>query len=132
MVEFALKIPIEFKIRRDRGRIWGKWILRKAYEGWLPPKIVWQDKRPMELGSGMTLLRAIIGDLVSTEEFEKGKKESRIKFLNKEHFYYYKVYQEVVGAIPKPQGEEKMCPGCGTGMKINSFHCRICGWTKAI
>lgn len=131
-VEFALKIPIEFKIRRDGGRIWGKWILRKAFEGLLPSKTIWQDKRPMELGSGMTQLRAIISDLVSAEEFERGKKESRIKFLNKEHFYYYKVYQEVVGEIPKPQGEEKMCPGCGTGMKINSFHCRICGWTKAI
>lgn len=130
-VEFALNIPMEFKIRREEERIWGKWILRKAFEGLLPSQSIWQEKRPIEQGSGMTKLRAIISDLVLDKEFEKGKRESQIKFLNKEHFYYYKVYQQVGGAIPKPQGEEKMCPGCGAGIKVKSFHCRLCGWTMA-
>ncbi len=131
-IEFALKIPIEFKIRREGERVWGKWILRKAFEGLLPSESIWQAKRPMEQGSGMTHLRGIISGLVSDEEFESGKRKSKIKFLNKEHFYYYKVYQKVVGAIPEAQGDEKICPGCGAGMKLKSFHCRICGWVEEI
>lgn len=131
-LEFSLKIPVELKIRREGGEVWGKWILRRAFEGLLPPETVWQEKRPMEQGSGMTRLREVISDLVSDEEFERGKRESEVRFLNKEHYYYYRIYREVVGAIPEPQGNEKVCPGCGAGIEVERFHCRICGWAEAI
>lgn len=131
-VEFSLKIPVEFKIRKEEEKVWGKWILRKAFEGLLPSETLWQEKRPMEQGSGMTRLREIISDRVSDREFERGKRGSQVKFLSKEHYYYYKIYQEVVGTIPEPQENERMCPGCGAGMKEGSFHCRICGWTEVI
>jgi asparagine synthase (glutamine-hydrolysing) len=131
-VEFSLSIPIHLKIRKDGGKVWGKWILRKAFEDLLPSETIWQEKRPLEQGSGMTRLRKIISDLVSDEDFEMGKRESQVKFINKEHFYYYRIYQNVVGKIPEPQGDEKRCPGCGAGMKIKSYHCRVCGWVEAI
>ncbi|MEW6377015.1 MAG: asparagine synthase-related protein, partial [Thermodesulfobacteriota bacterium] len=72
-VNFALKIPIEFKVREEDGKTWGKWILRKAFEGLLPPESIWQDKRPLEYGSGMTKLREIISSIISDEEFEEKK-----------------------------------------------------------
>lgn len=124
-VEFVLDIPIRFKIREENGRFWGKWILRKAFQGVLPDDVVWQKKRPLEFGSGMTRLRKIISSRVSDEEFKENP--FPIKFMNKEHFYYYKIFREVIGEIPLPADTQKSCLCCGAGMDYGAFHCRICG-----
>ncbi|MCK5580146.1 MAG: hypothetical protein KAJ18_02620 [Candidatus Omnitrophica bacterium] len=126
IVNFALKVPNALKIREDNGDVWGKWILRKAFEDDMPDEITWQSKRPLEYGSGMNYLRDILSDKVSDEEFNNN--QYGIKFLNKEHLYYYKIYKNVVGDIPKPKENEKQCPGCGAGMMQKSFHCKICGY----
>ena len=128
LADFALKIPVELEIKESNGKIWGKWILRKAFEGFMPQEIIWQDKRPLEYGSGMTKLREVIRSKISDEEFDKKRRFYSIKFLNKEHLYFYEIYQKEVGEIPKPSQGEKVCPGCGAGIKKNSFHCRICGY----
>lgn len=124
VVDFALKIPAHLKIRRYNDKVWGKWILRKAFEDVLPENVIWQSKRPLEYGSGMNKLRQIISHKVSDEEF---KENSSVKFINKEHFYYYKIYRKVIGEIPKPKGDERSCPGCGAGIKRGGLHCKICG-----
>ncbi len=123
--DFALAVNPELKIREEKGRLRGKWILRKAFEGLLPQEIIWQSKRPLESGSGMTRLRNIISARVSDEEFQKDN--SAIRFISKEHFYYYKIYREQCGAIPRPKKKERACPGCGAGIAISAFHCRTCG-----
>ena len=128
IVDFALKIPAELKIKKFNGKIWGKWILRKAFEGLLPQEVIWQNKRPLEYGSGMTKLREIIRSKISDEEFEKEKRFYPLKFLNKEHLYFYEIYQKEVGKIPEPSEGEKVCPNCGAGIKQDSFHCRVCGY----
>ncbi len=110
-----------------RGKLWGKWILRKAFEDVLPKEIIWQDKRPLEYGSGMTKLREIISSKISDDEFEEKKKLYPINFLNKEHLYYYEIYRNAIGEIRKPKEKEKECPYCGGGMGISSFHCKTCG-----
>ena len=124
---FAAGIPVGLKVRKEGGELWGKWILRKAFEDKLPREIVWQAKRPLEYGSGMSRLREIISSKISDEEFEEGKKGIRVKFMNKEHFYYYRVYMNEIGQIPKPVKGEIACPGCGAGMGRRSFHCKVCG-----
>ena len=126
-MDFSCGIDHALKIREENGKTRGKWILRKAFEGVLPQEILWQTKRPLEYGSGMTELRKVIESMISDEEFEEGKKKYPIKFWNKEHFYYYRIYREVVGEIPAPKKEEKTCERCGTGMDQSAFHCRICG-----
>lgn len=126
-VEFSRGIGLDLKIREERGRRWGKWILRKAFEGILPPEILWQDKRPLEYGSGMTRLRGAIESLVSDGEFEEGKRAFPVRFWNKEHLYYYRLYREVVGEIPAPGEGEDRCGCCGAGMPRGALHCRICG-----
>lgn len=126
VVNFALQIPVNLKIKRDNGKLWGKWILRKAFEEVLPKEIIWQSKRPIEVGSGMNRLRQIISDKVADEEFRENAYS--IKFISKEHFYYYKIYKKVVGEIPKPKNNEKNCSGCGAGMDKDDFHCRTCGY----
>lgn len=126
-IDFGLGIDLGFKIRKENDKTWGKWILRKAFEGVLPQEILWQKKRPLEYGSGMTELRKIIDSRVADEEFEEGKRRFPIKFWNREHFYYYRIYREVVGEIPAPKKEEKICECCGAGMNQSPFHCKVCG-----
>jgi asparagine synthase (glutamine-hydrolysing) len=126
IVNFALQIPIDLKIKNHKDKISGKWILRKAFEDMLPAEIIWQSKRPLECGSGMTKLRDIISAKITDKEFKENTYP--IKFINKEHFYYYKIYRKVIGEIPKPKNDEKNCPGCGTGIKKDGFHCKICGY----
>ena len=64
-VAFAMALTRDVKIREDNGQVWGKWCLRKAFEPLLPPAFIWQGKRPLEVGSGMSLLRAIIAQRIS-------------------------------------------------------------------
>ncbi|MEO6654002.1 MAG: asparagine synthase (glutamine-hydrolyzing) [Ilumatobacteraceae bacterium] len=53
VVEVAMQIPAELKLRRDRsGRPIEKWILRKAFEDLLPSEIVWRTKSQFDEGSG--------------------------------------------------------------------------------
>lgn len=130
IIDFALRIPADLKIKKYNGKVWGKWILRKAFEDVLPEEIIWQDKRPLEYGSGMTKLREIISSKISGDEFEEKKKLYPINFLNKEHLYYYKIYRKEIGEIPKPKGTQKECPGCGAGMERTAFHCKICGYVS--
>jgi asparagine synthase (glutamine-hydrolysing) len=126
-VDFAVTVPGELKIREDQGQIWGKWCLRKAFEPLLPPAFIWQGKRPLEKGSGMTLLRAMIAQRITDKEFAEKQKQYPVKFLCKEHLYFYELYREEIGEIPPPQEGEDRCPGCGSGLPRAKKHCRICG-----
>ncbi len=129
-LEFALETESALKVVREEGKTWGKWILRKSFEGELPHQILWQEKRPIEIGSGFNSLRKIIESKISDEEFQKKERKYSIRFLNREHLYYYEIYRKVVGEIPSPQGEESECPFCGAGMDKQALHCRICGRTR--
>ncbi|MBL7130811.1 MAG: hypothetical protein ISS45_05365 [Candidatus Omnitrophica bacterium] len=124
-IDFSLKIKPELKIKKQEGTLWGKWILRKSFEDILPKKIIWQSKRPLEYGSGMSRLRDIISSRITDAEFKENLYS--VKFMNKEHLYYYKIYIKEIGEVPKPKKGEKPCPGCGAGMGINAFHCKVCG-----
>jgi asparagine synthase (glutamine-hydrolysing) len=126
LVDLALKIPADLKIRRENDKVFGKWILRKSFEDVLPKEIVWQSKRPLEYGSGFNRLRQIISDKVCDEEFRESAYP--VKVMSKEHLYYYKIYKKVVGKIPKPKSNEKSCPGCGAGISKDGFHCKTCGY----
>lgn len=126
-VDFVVIVPGELKIREDKKQVWGKWYLRKAFEPFLSPAFIWQPKRPMEKGSGMSNLRAIIAERISDKEFIEKQKQYPVKFLCKEHLFFYELYREEVGEIPLPEEGEDRCPGCGTGLPKGKKHCRICG-----
>jgi len=124
IVDFALEVPVELKIKEDHG----KWILRKAFENMLPDEAIWQDKRPLESGSGMSELRKIISEKISDKEFTENS--TGVKFRNKEHLYYYKIYKEIFGRVPTAKDKDAKCPACGTEMKKTAHHCRLCGYCK--
>lgn len=127
MLELASRIPRDLKVRVEGKRRCGKWILRKAFEDILPPNIVWQNKRPLEYGSGTVRLRRIISEKISDQEFEDKSRACRVRFMSKEHLFYYQIYRKVVGEIPAPSAGQAACAGCGTGIKREANHCRICG-----
>jgi asparagine synthase (glutamine-hydrolysing) len=134
-VRFALEISPEFKVKDGIG----KYILRKSFEGLLPAEIVWRRKEPIEYGSGSTKLHEMINNVVTDEEFQLVANKVDIKFINKEHFFYWCIYNEVVGEIPRASpsvpspftgegwGEVKRCPCCGAGM--GTYHCPTCGFS---
>jgi asparagine synthase (glutamine-hydrolysing) len=130
ILDFALEIQGKWKIREEKGVVHGKWVLRRACEGLLPAGILWQGKRPLETGSGMTRLNAILDAVISDEEFEVKRRSRGIRFFNKAHLYYHEVYRKVVGLIPPPGPGEETCEGCGAGVKARRGHCRVCGWVK--
>ncbi len=127
IIELALETPKDLKIKVEGEKKWGKWILRKAFEDVLPPKIIWQDKRPLEYGSGTRRLRRIISEKISDEEFEEKRRLYPVRFMSKEHLFYYQVYRKVVGVIPAPEKGDAACAGCGAGIEKKANHCRICG-----
>jgi asparagine synthase (glutamine-hydrolysing) len=125
-VRFALEISPELKVKDGVG----KYILRKSFEDLIPAEIVWRRKEPIEYGSGSTELHEIINSMVTDEKFQSARKEVDIKFVNKEHFFYWRIYNQVVGQIPKATSSEKSCPCCGAGM--GKYHCRTCGFSRPL
>ncbi len=122
-IRFALEISPELKVKDGVG----KYILRKSFEDLIPPEIVWRRKEPIEYGSGSTKLHEIIDSMVTDGEFQSARKEIDVKFINKEHFFYWRIYNQVVGKIPKARDDEISCPCCGAAMGI--YHCPTCGFS---
>ncbi|MCD6600080.1 MAG: asparagine synthase C-terminal domain-containing protein [Dehalococcoidia bacterium] len=125
-VSFALDVSPELKIKEGIG----KYILRKSFEDLIPSEMVWRKKEPIEYGSGSTRLHNIIRDMVSDEEFQSATKETGIKFINKEHLFYYRIYKRVVGKIPEAKRGENACPCCGAS--IGRMHCQVCGFSRPL
>jgi asparagine synthase (glutamine-hydrolysing) len=125
-VRFALAISPELKIRDGVG----KYILRKSFEELIPAEIAWRRKEPIEYGSGSTKLHEIINNMVTDGEFQSAANKVDIKFINKEHFFYWRIYNEVVGEIPRASDDEISCPCCGAAMGI--YHCPTCGFSRPL
>jgi len=125
-VRFALEISTELKVKDGVG----KYILRKSFEGLIPAEVVWRKKEAIEYGSGSTKLHEIINGMVADEEFQSAGKEADIKFINKEHFFYWRIYNQGVGKIPRARDNETRCPCCGAGM--GKYHCRTCGFSRPL
>jgi asparagine synthase (glutamine-hydrolysing) len=129
--KFAMKIPSRLKVRRERNRIWGKWILRKAFEKMLPEEIIWRAKTPVEFGSGTSTLSNFFDSIISDAEFDEKKKkyfdEDRVVIRDKEQLFYYEIYRSELG-VPHPTDPKcKICPGCNSNMPPASKYCRRCG-----
>ena len=125
-VRFALEMSPGFKVRDGVG----KYILRKGFEDSMPADIVWRRKEPIEYGSGFTKLHEMINGMFTDEEFKTASNEVDIKFINKEHFFYWRIYNQVVGEIPKAKDGGIRCPCCGAGM--GTYHCRTCGFSRPL
>jgi len=121
VVDLALKIPAELKLKLKRGReTIGKYILRVAFRDLLPSEIVWRDKHPIELGSGFNALYKIL------EGLSDGKAHEGVRFWHGAQPYLYEVFSKFHQIRPPTQGE-KQCPYCGSGVPKDKRYCRACG-----
>jgi len=60
LVEYAGVIPFKYKVKEERGRVWGKWILRQAFQDYLPEEIIWREKVPIDSGTGSVRLLELL------------------------------------------------------------------------
>jgi asparagine synthase (glutamine-hydrolysing) len=129
--EFAMRIDPELKVREEKGRLCGKWILRKAFEGWLPESIVWRSKVPIEQGSGTSQLRRYFASKICDLEFATKVKNcldrDNVRIRDKEQLAYYEMFKKEFG-IPYGMGEgTKRCGHCGAWLMEIMNYCRTCG-----
>lgn len=131
IIEFALSIGRTLKVNTKNSKTYGKWILRKTFENFLPQEIVWRDKTAIEFGSGATKIGAVVRAKILREEFnekkEKYEEMDGVKLRDREQLWYYEIYREVVG-VPHPTSVGKNCPFCNSTLPAEiSRYCRVCG-----
>jgi len=128
---FAEALDAGLMVRHERGQVWGKWVLRKAFKNIVPPKLLWRVKAPLEVGSGTTVLPSVmdarISDLEYAEEKARYLDEDRVTVRSKEHLFYYRIYRELIGVPYAEDSGRKTCPDCGVNIEEESSFCRICG-----
>ncbi len=98
MIDLAMKIPHELKIREHNGAKIEKWILRKAFEdtGYLPDEVLWRYKVQYTQGAGCESLGEAMAEKAMTdEEYHRIKAENPLATINsKEAAFYFKIFRE--------------------------------------
>jgi asparagine synthase (glutamine-hydrolysing) len=127
----AMDLDVGLKVKTERGQVWGKWILRKAFENIMPLEIVWRVKAPIETGSGTTMLPSHFDSRISDLEFIQKKtrylNEDKVIIRSKEHLFYYEIFRSEVGIPYARDSDLKTCPGCGSSVEEGASFCRTCG-----
>ena len=131
VVKFALDLDTSLKVKSVEGKIYGKWILRRAFEDDIPGLFL-RDKAPIEVGSGMSKLRDTISSQISDVEFREKRRDYGISFMNKEHLYFYEVYRESVGEVIEAEEGTYACPLCRSAVRSKGVHCYICGYSPPL
>jgi asparagine synthase (glutamine-hydrolysing) len=127
----AMNMDSGLKINKEKDTIFGKWILRKAFENLLSPEIVWRVKAPLEVGTGTTTLPSLYESVISDSEFSLKKglilEKDKVEITTKEHLHYYEIYKKLIG-VPGLRAEPgRKCPGCGSNVKEKTNYCPTCG-----
>jgi asparagine synthase (glutamine-hydrolysing) len=130
IIELANNIPANLKIKTEKDRKYGKWILRKTFEKKIPPQIVWRDKSPMQDGSGTKELTNLFDTIISKEVFSEKKKkieqDYQITIRSKESLHYFEIYKNLFGLSRDISETTGSCPYCHFNTE-NSKFCRMCG-----
>jgi len=92
-VKFAHSIPIKF--RCASGDKIEKYLLRKAFENYLPEEILWRDKLKFSEGSGAEeLFMKIAEEEISDNEFLEESGAAPFNIRGKDELYFYRIYNE--------------------------------------
>ncbi len=97
LLDYALRLPAEYKQKpADGGKI-EKWILRLAYESWLPADIVWRPKQEFSQGTeAADVLPSHFESRIGDEEFAAARREHPL-LRSKEELHYFRVFAEHFG-----------------------------------
>lgn len=95
-MDIAMRLNPSDKMARD-GKM-EKWILRKAFEDYLPHEIAWRQKEQFSDGVGYTwidTLKAVAASKVSDEALAAASERFPINPpMNKEEYYYRSIFNE--------------------------------------
>ena len=111
-------------------RVWGKVILRKVAERYLPRELAWRPKTDLQFGSGMCALEHPLAMLLNTGH-RLLIEQSGMRFFNDAHRGLYSRFLSLGGQIPPVRDGEYACPNCGGGVVIGKNHCHTCGHWEA-
>jgi len=129
VVKLSEKIPANLKVRNEKEKRHGKWILRKTFEKYIPQQIAWREKSPMQDGSGTGGLTNLFNSIINEEIFVEKKltveKEDGVIIRSRESMHYYEIFKKLFGS-PVDEHAEKTCPYCKHKVE-NSKFCRMCG-----
>ena len=124
------ELPFEFLVRTKDDEIFGKFILRIAFEDLLPSEIVWRKKTPIEYGSGTTVLSQIYSGKIDGSEFEEKKRRyletDHVRLRDPEQLHYYEIYRKEFGVITSDQ-TRRICPACTSNLPERANFCTTCG-----
>jgi len=97
LLNYAMRIPPEYKLRIEGEDKIEKWIFRRAFEHLLPKEVAWRTKQEFSQGSGSArLLPRHFETVITDEAFE----EARLRFpmiRTKEEFAYFRMFTEYFG-----------------------------------
>ena len=129
VVELANKIPVNFKVKNEKEKRHGKWILRKTFEEYIPQQIAWRVKSPMQEGAGTSGLTELFNSVIAEEKFVESKltteKEDDVVIRSRESMHYYEIFKKLFGS-PVNSNAEHTCPYCKYDVGKSKF-CRMCG-----
>jgi len=100
VAEYALSIPVRFKVRRG-DEVIEKWILRQALTDVLPEQVLWRPKAKFWQGAGVgQLLAGHAEEQITDAEFSRERLLPNGWTLNtKEELMYYRVFKEHFGGV---------------------------------
>lgn len=108
-------------------RTWGKVVLRKVAERYLPHELAWRPKTDLEFGSGMCALEHPLAMLLSTGN-RIAIQQTGLTFYNDAHRGLYTRFRSVGATIPPVDEGQIPCPNCGAGLPVGKNHCHTCGY----
>ena len=132
-MDFAKHLPVNLKVNFHNGEKYGKWLLRKAYDGFIPDEVVWRGKAPLERGTGTWVLPDYFEKEMPTADYEEKKKfvleEDDVILTSKEQLVYYEIFRKTFGKPSKVYGQPigKKCPLCKGYVNTKIGFCKICG-----
>lgn len=128
VISFAKELAPEYLIREENGRVWGKWIIRKAFDD-LPEELIWRRKAPIEKGTGTAKIneKIDISDLKSEQKRKKIEKKEGVRLRSKTQLYCYEAYRREFGVPTPREPRKRTCPYCNTNVPPRQSYCATCG-----
>jgi asparagine synthase (glutamine-hydrolysing) len=107
LVELAMSLSPDWKLPSDERS--EKWLLRRAFEGWIPHEVLWRRKEQFGQGTGMNeVLRAHFDAQVSEDELERERDALDPPIRTREELAYYRILTQNL-------------PGVNAGKTIGRF-----------
>jgi asparagine synthase (glutamine-hydrolysing) len=98
LLNYSMQISPEYKVKAEGEQKIEKWILRKAFEAYLPEAITWRGKQEFSQGSGSAdFLPQYFEDKISDAELAEAQREFPM-IRSKEELYYFRLFTKHFGS----------------------------------